>query len=84
MYPPRRSKIHLYHPEWNELTQVCEKHHLPQLPCPSCTADHGDPDLEIHLNETDLVYLDFGDNLADMVPNNLAERVRQGGIAVYG
>lgn len=32
-------------PYWNETTGVCEKHGLPQVPCPQCVATN-DEDME--------------------------------------
>lgn len=70
-------------PHWDEQNGVCTKHHIPQIPCPSCLAGTGDADLQIVLSETDRLMIDFGDSVADMVPANLAERVRNRDIEVF-
>lgn len=67
-------------PHWNERLGVCEKHYLPQVPCPQCLDEH-DPDVEVRLTEMDQLVLDFDPGLSvrDLLPhtdgNWLLERV---------
>lgn len=69
-------------PHWNQNLGVCEKHNLPQIPCPACLCGNGDEDMEIVLTETDRLMIDFGDSVMDMIPSNLTESVRTGRILV--
>lgn len=48
-------------PYWNE--GICEKHYLPQVPCPQCFATQ-DPDVEVRLTEMDRVTLDLDPDLS--------------------
>ena len=64
-------------PHWNEITGVCEKHHLPQIPCPACMSE-ADEDVEFVLSEMDRTIIDFGDaTYNDLLPQNFAEKRRQ-------
>jgi len=56
-------------PYWNWQSGVCEKHHLPQVPCPQCLIRH-DTDVEVRLIEIDQITLDFDPNLTlrDLLP----------------
>lgn len=68
-------------PSWDEQLGVCTKHHLPQVPCPKCLAEH-DPDVEVWLTETDRAALDLDPNFSirDLLPAKdsdwLLDRVR--------
>lgn len=61
-------------PYWNERLGVCEKHYLPQIPCPQCLAEK-DPDVEVRLNEMDRAVLDFEPELSvkDLLPAKNAD-----------
>ncbi|MDO8581848.1 MAG: hypothetical protein Q7S16_03150 [bacterium] len=65
-------------PYWDEQLGVCEKHYLPQVPCPACLAGDGDPDLEFVIEATDTDVVEFeramGNEkftLKDLVPANI-------------
>lgn len=58
-------------PYWNLELGVCEKHNLPQVPCPACMAGDGDEDVEFTFseNEKDEAAIE-GVSLRDLVPGN--------------
>ncbi|MBM5789578.1 hypothetical protein FJZ23_00575 [Candidatus Parcubacteria bacterium] len=63
-------------PYWNEQLGVCEKHDLPQVPCPACMAGEGDEDIKFMVDESTELTLDFEYvagrelTLLDLVPEN--------------
>ena len=50
-------------PYWNERVGVCKKHHLPQIRCPHCPAEH-DPNAKVQLTEFNKAALDFNPDLS--------------------
>lgn len=57
---------------WDLKLGVCTKHMLPSVPCPSCLAGDGDPDLEFIMEEIDWLVCDFdGVKPHQLVPKNI-------------
>ena len=50
-------------PFWDPELGVCKKHHLLQVPCPQCLAEH-DRDVEVRLTDKDRLVLDFEPGLS--------------------
>ncbi|PIR69917.1 MAG: hypothetical protein COU47_00600 [Candidatus Niyogibacteria bacterium CG10_big_fil_rev_8_21_14_0_10_46_36] len=62
-------------PNWTE--HGCEKHRLPEVPCPQCFAEE-DADIEVQITETEVRELDFSPELSvrDLLPLGwLADRI---------
>ena len=58
-------------PFWNLELGVCEKHGLPELPCPACMAGEGDEDVTFKVEEIDVdVARAEQIPLRDLVPSN--------------
>jgi len=58
-------------PHWNIALGVCEKHGVPELPCPVCMAGEGDEDVTFKVEDIDLdVAHAEGILLTDLVPSN--------------
>ena len=65
-------------PFWNEQLGVCEKHLLPQVPCPQCFATR-DKDIEVRLTEMDQNVLNSepGFFVQDLLPVNDADWLKE-------
>lgn len=68
-------------PYWDEVLEVCVKHMLPQLPCPSCMAGEGDADVRFVVDLADELMIDADSmegrktTLRDLVPANFLNPV---------
>jgi hypothetical protein len=56
-------------PEWNLGTGVCEKHGIPQIPCPQCLATQ-DVDISVYLTPEDvqIMEMDASVQSKDLLP----------------
>lgn len=65
-------------PYWITGLGVCQKHHLPQIPCPQCLAER-DPDVEVRMTPADFNILEaaavLGEKLTvrDLLPQPHAD-----------